>query len=227
MSSFPNSPRVVKGGLVLIDPASAQVQRVIALQYNPDTLPRTLQAQHIGDGAERSEALRLKGPAVETLKLEAEIDATDQLEFPDQNKVAIEAGIAPERLIVFERDVALHRLLSSRFPHVTVLLGDVVRLRSQLRRQGVGAVDAVVSGLPLLPMSERLQRIILNQAFAVMDEDGVFVQFTYGPGSPISRAKLERWSLQARQAGYSWRNVPPASVWRLTKASAMIQREAS
>ncbi len=139
----------------------------------------------------------------------------------------LEAGIAPERLIVFERDVALHRLLSSRFPHVTVLLGDVIRLRSHLRQLGVGAVDAVVSGLPLLPMSERLQRIILNQAFAVMDEDGVFVQFTYGPGSPISRSKLERWSLEARPVGYSWRNVPPATVWRLTKKSATAERRAS
>ncbi|MFC3284026.1 hypothetical protein [Litchfieldella rifensis] len=100
MSSFPNSPRVVKGGLVLLDPASAQVQRVIALQYNPDTLTRTLQAQHLGEGAERSEALRLKGPAVETLKLEAEIDAADQLEFPGQHKTVVASGIASQLAVL-------------------------------------------------------------------------------------------------------------------------------
>jgi hypothetical protein len=38
----------------------------------------------------------MKGPAIESIKLEAEIDATDQLEFPDQNQVAIEVGIAPQ-----------------------------------------------------------------------------------------------------------------------------------
>lgn len=100
MSSFPNSPRVVKGGLVLLDPASAQVRRVIALQYNPDTITRTLQVQHLGDGAERAEALRLKGPAVETLKLEAEIDAVDQLEFPGQHKTVVESGIAAQLAVL-------------------------------------------------------------------------------------------------------------------------------
>ena len=100
MSGYSQSPRLVKGGLVLIDPGSAQVQRVIALQYNPDTLTRRLQAQQLGDGADRSEALRLRGPAVETLTLEAEIDATDQLEFPDQNRTAVEAGIAPQLAVL-------------------------------------------------------------------------------------------------------------------------------
>jgi hypothetical protein len=100
MSSFPNSPRIVKGGLVLIDPGSGQVRRVIALQYNPDTLTRTLQVQGAGEGADRSEALRLKGPAVETLKLDAEIDAVDQLEFPDQNRSVVEAGVAPQLAVL-------------------------------------------------------------------------------------------------------------------------------
>ena len=79
------SPRVVKGGIVLVDPASGAVRRIITLQYNPDSLTRTLQVQGAGGGGDRSEALRLKGPPVETIKLEAEIDATDQLEFPEQH----------------------------------------------------------------------------------------------------------------------------------------------
>jgi hypothetical protein len=100
MSGFTNSPRVVKGGLVLIDPDSASVRRVIALQYNPDTLTRTLQPQSMGAGAEQSEALRLKGPAIETLKLEAEIDAADQLEFPDQHQNVVQFGVAPQLAVL-------------------------------------------------------------------------------------------------------------------------------
>ena len=137
----------------------------------------------------------------------------------------LEAGTAPERLVVIEKDKELCRLLTKRFPQVTVILGDVIRIRSHLRHQGVTVVDAVVSGLPLLTMSERLQQFILGQAFAVMDENGIFVQFTYGPRSPISPAKLERWSLEAHPAGYAWRNVPPATVWRLTKASTLPQKK--
>lgn len=97
MTTFPNSPRLLKGGLVLIDPQSSAVKRIIALQYNPDTLSRTLQVQGVGgEGGDRSEALRLKGPPVETIKLEAEIDAADQLEFPDQNATTLEYGIQPQ-----------------------------------------------------------------------------------------------------------------------------------
>jgi hypothetical protein len=96
MSGFPNSPRLIKGGIVLMDPESSAVLRVIPLQYNPDTLTRTLQAQTVGEGADPSEALRLKGPPVETIKLEAEIDATDQLQTPDQNATTTEFGIQPQ-----------------------------------------------------------------------------------------------------------------------------------
>ncbi|HEY6508961.1 MAG TPA: hypothetical protein VIY56_13165 [Vicinamibacterales bacterium] len=73
------------------------MQQVISLQYNPDSLSRSFQAQSVGgDGGDRSEALRLKGPAIETYKLSAEIDATDQLESPSQHRAAVEHGIQPQ-----------------------------------------------------------------------------------------------------------------------------------
>jgi len=100
MTGFSSSPRIVKGGLVLIDPDSAAVRRVIALQYNPDTLTRTLQPQSMGEGALQAEALRLKGPAIETFKLEAEIDAADQLEFPDRNQNVVSFGVAPQLAVL-------------------------------------------------------------------------------------------------------------------------------
>lgn len=91
------SPRLIKGGIVQVDPTTGATLRVIALQYNPDSLSRTLQVQSSGgDGADRSQALRLKGPAVETLKVEAEIDATDRLEFPDQNATTVSSGLHPQ-----------------------------------------------------------------------------------------------------------------------------------
>jgi hypothetical protein len=97
MSAFPNSPRLLKGGLVLVDPDNGKVKRIIVLQYNPDSLTRTLQAQTVRpETRDRSEALRLTGPAIETLKLEAEIDATDQLEVPDRNPTTAQFGIHPQ-----------------------------------------------------------------------------------------------------------------------------------
>jgi hypothetical protein len=91
------SPRLVKGGLVQIDPANGRTVNVIALQYNPDSLSRSLQVQASGgDGGDRSQALRLRGPAVETLRLEAELDATDRLERPETHPGTAEHGLHPQ-----------------------------------------------------------------------------------------------------------------------------------
>ena len=97
MSAFPNSPKLIKAGLVLVDADTAQVRSVISLQYNSDSLTRTLQVQTTGGSSnDRIEPVRFKGPAVETFKLEADIDATDQLELADQNPVVVQCGIQPQ-----------------------------------------------------------------------------------------------------------------------------------
>ena len=95
MSAFPGSPRLLRGGLVLIDAASGGVLRIIALQYNPDTLTRSLQIRAAGqESGDMLEALRLKGPPIETIKVEAEIDATDSLEGNDAQ--AVQFGLHPQ-----------------------------------------------------------------------------------------------------------------------------------
>ena len=96
MTSFPGSPKLLRAGIVLLAPTSGAIQRVVVLQYNPSRLTRSLEAQSVGEGGGRSQALRLVGPPVETYRLEAEIDAADQLEFPDQNRATVENGILPQ-----------------------------------------------------------------------------------------------------------------------------------
>jgi hypothetical protein len=91
------SPCLIKGGIVQIDPASGRTLNVIALQYNPDTLTRTLAVQASGaDGRDHSQALRLRGAAVETLRVEAELDATDGLEHPEANPSLVDKGLHPQ-----------------------------------------------------------------------------------------------------------------------------------
>lgn len=105
------SPRIMKGALLMLDPDTGIPRGAIVLQYNPDTLTRRLQPQAISDHGDRSEILRLKGPPVETITLTAEIDATDQLEFPAQNPVALASGIQPQlaalELLVYPSSVDL------------------------------------------------------------------------------------------------------------------------
>ena len=91
------SPRLTKGGTVQVDPTTGATLRAIALQHHPDSLSRTLQVQSAGgDDADRSQALTLKGPAIETFQVEAKIDATDRLEFPDQNVTTVSTVLHPQ-----------------------------------------------------------------------------------------------------------------------------------
>lgn len=135
MTGFPGSPRVLKAGIVPLDPVTSAVltSRMIVLQYNPDTLSRTLQIQAVGaDGRDFSEALRLKGPPVETFKLDAEIDATDQLEKPGENATTVQSGIFPQ-LALLE----------------TLVYPTSAQLSANNARQGNGELEIVPMEAPL------------------------------------------------------------------------------
>lgn len=104
MSGLTTAARPLKGGLALLDPASGVLKRLIVLQYTPEKLNRKLAPAATPAGA-RSEPLRLTGPAVETITLEAELDAADQLEFPDANPATVENGLFP---ILSALELVLH-----------------------------------------------------------------------------------------------------------------------
>ena len=86
---------LLKAGIVLVDYDTGAVQRLIPLQYNPETLTRTLQIQGVGpESGPHVDQMRLKGPPIETFKLEADLDATDQLDTGDP--LATASGIQPQ-----------------------------------------------------------------------------------------------------------------------------------
>lgn len=91
MSTFPNTPRLQRGAIVAVNPTGPP--KVVLFQYNPDTLTRTLNARTVGNEGDKGDVLRLKGPPEETIKLDIEIDATDQLE--QGHPLATSLGIYP------------------------------------------------------------------------------------------------------------------------------------
>ena len=93
MTTFPGSPRVLKGALIGFDIFNP-IASVIVFQYNPDTLSRTIKARSAGGDGGRSEPMRLTGAPEESIKVDIEIDATDQLERGDA--VATTLGIYPQ-----------------------------------------------------------------------------------------------------------------------------------
>lgn len=91
MTTFPGSPKLLKGALVAVDPFNP-LASIVVFQYNPEKMTRNIVPQAAG-GGDRGEALRLKGPPEETIDLTIEIDAADQLERGDA--LATTVGIHP------------------------------------------------------------------------------------------------------------------------------------
>jgi phosphatidylethanolamine/phosphatidyl-N-methylethanolamine N-methyltransferase len=129
-------------------------------------------------------------------------------------------GIAAKDLLVLELNEALYQHLRAHFADVHVVCGDARELKNIAAKDGFlddGAADAVISGLGLLSMTKHTQSEILEAAFSVLKPDGRFVQFTYGPKSPVSRELLADLGLSVRRGGFAWWNVPPASVYVYTR----------
>ena len=93
MTTFPGSPRLLKGAIVGIDPLNP-LASIIVFQYNPDTMTRRLQPRAVGgEGADRSEVYRLTGPPQETISLKIEIDGSDEVN--NLNPAQLVSGIYP------------------------------------------------------------------------------------------------------------------------------------
>lgn len=94
MTTFPRAPRLLKGAIVAVAPGNP-LGRVIVFQYNPATLTRTLDVQMAGgESGERVDALRFKGAPKESISIEVELDAADQLDTAESTAVAL--GIYPQ-----------------------------------------------------------------------------------------------------------------------------------
>lgn len=88
------SPLLRKGAILTLEPNTGIPLGSIILQYNPESITRSLKPQSVGDEPDRTEILRLKGPPVETIRCSVEIDATDQLSAADPTAVSL--GIQPQ-----------------------------------------------------------------------------------------------------------------------------------
>ena len=121
----------------------------------------------------------------------------------------LKAGIAPAGLDLFEINPEFCRYLRDRFPGIAVYNEPAEKLGAA----GVQPFDAVVSGLPLLSMSPGQQEAIVSAAFAGLSGDGVYIQFTYGPVSPVREAIVARLGLAYTRTRRVWLNLPPATVY--------------
>jgi phosphatidylethanolamine/phosphatidyl-N-methylethanolamine N-methyltransferase len=135
-------------------------------------------------------------------------------------KALLARGIAPERLVLVEYEGRFCKMLGERYPGVRIVQGDAYGLKKTLDGKIGSRVATVVSSLPLLVRPERDRVALLHQAFELMGDDGLFIQFTYGlTKSPMP---LHAHDLSGAYVGKGsapvLMNIPPARVWRYRKA---------
>jgi phospholipid N-methyltransferase len=123
-------------------------------------------------------------------------------------------GVRESDLTLVERDPNLAALLRGKFPQASIVTGDVARL-NWFSDLGPGVYRSTVSGLPLLSMTDPAVRSILAGVFQRMLPGASLFQFTYGPACPIRPLLLIELGLVARRIGWTIRNMPPASVYRI------------
>ncbi len=138
-------------------------------------------------------------------------------------RALLERGIRAADLLVVELNPVMHANLAQQFPDAHVVQGNAIHLVELGHGAGFlqeDLADAVVSGLGLLAMDRATQSVILQAAFECLRPGGVFVQFTYGPLSPVPEQILSGLGISARRGTFVLRNVPPATVWVFTRSRA-------
>lgn len=123
-------------------------------------------------------------------------------------RALLETGLRPSRLIVVEYDRHLCALLRRRFPQLRIVHGDAGRLTQLLAPLGIHAASSVVSSLPLRTLPKPVRDRIVRESLQLLGSSGRFVQYTYGPGSPLAG-----FDICGRVADRIWLNLPPAAVW--------------
>jgi|SRR5215217_7224737 len=112
MTTFPGSPRLLKGAIIGIDEFNP-LASVILFQYNPETLRRSLTARtpepRRGEQVDKNERMRLAGPPEETIQLEIEIDAADQMEQaePTATTMGVYPALASLEMLLYPKALAM------------------------------------------------------------------------------------------------------------------------
>ncbi|GGE49107.1 SAM-dependent methyltransferase [Agaricicola taiwanensis] len=130
--------------------------------------------------------------------------------------VVVARGVPEENLALIELDTTWAAGLRQRFPRAQVFSADACRF-GDLNLFGGAEIGAVICGLPLLSMPTRSVMTILDASFERMRPGGALYQLTYGPNCPIRRPVLDRLGLKGVRVGHTWANLPPASVYRITR----------
>jgi phosphatidylethanolamine/phosphatidyl-N-methylethanolamine N-methyltransferase len=123
----------------------------------------------------------------------------------------LEAGCAPERLLVVEREPALAAMLRRRFEQLQIVEADACAIDGILAERGIAKLAAIVSSLPIKWFPIASQRAVIGPCLDRVGEDGSFIQLTNALVSPVAVSALD---LDGSEIARVWSQFPPVQIWR-------------
>lgn len=125
------------------------------------------------------------------------------------------------RFFAVEINESIALTFRHNYPSVTLYQESAANLKSIIAREGITALDAIVSGLPWACFPDDLQDELLTAIFDSLTERGHFTTFSYvKPPMPRDRRfrrKLGSYFPNIEQTPVVWKNMPPAFVFRCSK----------
>lgn len=127
----------------------------------------------------------------------------------------LKRGLPARDLTLVELETRFIAPLQQRFPDVTILQRDARELAAC--KAEIGPQAAIVSGLPFRNMPLEVIAAVIGCGFSLLERGGAFYQFTYGQSCSVPPDVLEVLGLQAERLGRVRLNIPPASVFRISR----------
>lgn len=133
-------------------------------------------------------------------------------------------GIPKERLFIIELDPGLYAYLEDSLHDANVIQGNACDLEKLLPKECLGRVSTIVSGMPISTMPFKVQKSIFEAAFKVLSPDGDIIQYSYRHTSPVP---AERLNLSKERLGITFKNIPPATVWRFKNNATSFNKQSA
>ncbi|NVK35940.1 MAG: methyltransferase domain-containing protein [Rhodobacteraceae bacterium] len=132
----------------------------------------------------------------------------------------IRRGIAPENILAVEYSDDFCTLIARRFPQIKLIQGDAYDLPKVFADPLAedfrsGALDGIVSSLPLMTRPEEDRNDLVVAALNYLKPGAPFIQFSYALTPPV-KAVPGLFTVTGSQ--WIWKNFPPARVWVYRKS---------
>ncbi|MDD9195967.1 hypothetical protein PVK62_08995 [Aliivibrio sp. S3MY1] len=111
-------------------------------------------------------------------------------------------------IYTYENNDIYHRALKNI--DKTICLSNLFTMKEQHKNQ---KIKTIISSIPFVNFSIESRNQALNDISKILDDDGLFIQYTYRNRCPFGDKYLCKNNLKIKNVKKIWLNIPPATVF--------------